>query len=211
MIENFINGLQNLTAEQLFFFLFAALAVGAALEVVMQRNPLYSALALIVTFAAFAANYIMLSAQFLAAIQIIVYAGAIIVLFVFVIMLLNVRSEESRLDRYQALRWIVAPSVGVLFAAAFYVIKTSKLEELAPSPAAASVGTVETIGGALFTSYLLPFEAASVLIMMAIVGALVLAQRQHKIELEESKAVIEPAPTAPPELPSAPEPEEVEV
>src|SRR5699024_6766429 len=109
--------LHNLTPQMVFFFLFAALAVGSALEVVMQRNPIYSAIALIFTFAALAANYIMLKAQFIAAIQIIVYAGAIIVLFVFVIMLLNVRSEESRLDRFGALKWLVTPSLVVFFLA----------------------------------------------------------------------------------------------
>lgn len=205
-MEFFSNFFQNLTAPQVFFFLFAAIAVGSALEVVMQRNPLYSALALIVTFAALAANYILLKAQFIAAIQIIVYAGAIIVLFIFVIMLLNVRTEESRLDSYTSLKWIVAPSVGVLFAASFFVIRTSELEKVAESSASHLVGTAERIGRDLFTDYLLPFEAASVLIMMAIVGAYSLAQRTHKFEVEEAVAVAEP-PAAPP----APEAEEVEV
>jgi NADH-quinone oxidoreductase subunit J len=205
-MEFFSNFFQNLTAPQVFFFLFAAVAVGSALEVVMQRNPLYSALALIVTFAALAANYILLKAQFIAAIQIIVYAGAIIVLFIFVIMLLNVRTEASRLDSFTSLKWIVAPSVGVLFAASFFVIRTSELEKVAESSASHLVGTAERIGRDLFTDYLLPFEAASVLIMMAIVGAYSLAQRTHKLEVEEAVAVAEP-PAAPP----APEAEEVEV
>ena len=205
-MEQFVTYFQNLTAPQIFFFLFAAIAVGSALEVVMQRNPLYSALALIVTFAALAANYILLKAQFIAAIQIIVYAGAIIVLFIFVIMLLNVRTEESRLDSYTFLKWIVTPSVGILFAAAFFVIRTSELEKVAESSASHLVGTVERIGRDLFTDYLLPFEAASVLIMMAIVGAYSLAQRTQKLELEE--AVAEPEPPA---APPTPEAEEVEV
>lgn len=200
---NLVDYVQNLSAAQWFFFLFAAIAVGSALEVVMQRNPLNSAIALIFTFAAFAANYILLRAQFIAAIQIIVYAGAIIVLFVFVIMLLNVRAEESRLDRYTALKWIVTPSILVIFGAAFYVIRTSRLEELAPASNSAAVGTVEAIGRGLFTTYLLPFEAASVLIMMAIVGALVLAQRARAVELELEQA-------APPP-PREEIPEEVEV
>jgi NADH-quinone oxidoreductase subunit J len=201
----FFENLQNLTPQMIVFFLFAALAVGSALEVVMQRNPLYSAISLIFTFAALAANYILLKAQFIAAIQIIVYAGAIIVLFVFVIMLLNVRSEESRLDRYGALKWLVSPSLVVLFVASFFVIRVSKVESMVESPRSASVGTVEAIGNGLFTGYLLPFEAASVLIMMAIVGALVLAQRAHKAELQEQA---EPEALAPaPE----PEPERAEV
>ena len=205
-MEFLTNYVQNLTAPQIFFFLFAAIAVGSALEVVMQRNPLYSALALIVTFASLAANYILLKAQFIAAIQIIVYAGAIIVLFIFVIMLLNVRTEESRLDTYTFLKWIVTPSVAILFAASFFVIRTSELEKVAESSASHMVGTVDRIGFDLFTAYLLPFEAASVLIMMAIVGAYSLAQRVHKIDLEEAIVAAEPPPA-----PSAPEPEEVEV
>ena len=207
---DFASWFQNLTAPQIFFFLFAALAVGSALEVVMQRSPLYSALSLIVTFAALAANYILLKAQFIAAIQIIVYAGAIIVLFVFVIMLLNIRSEEARMDRYPLLKWIVAPSVAVLFAGAFFVIRTSELERVAESSASAVVGTTERIGHDLFTSYLLPFEAASVLIMMAIVGALVLAQRTYQFEIAE-EAAIDAAKAEPPSEPTPSEPEEVEV
>ncbi len=197
--------LQNLSPQQYFFFLFAAVAVGSALEVVMQRNPIYSAIALIFTFAALAANYILLKAQFIAAIQIIVYAGAIIVLFVFVIMLLNVRTEESRIDRYSSLAWIVWPAIVVLVAAAFLMVKTSKLEALTESPASARVGTVETIGTGLFTTYLLPFEAASVLIMMAIVGAFVLAQRMQQADVDEDE-VAEAEPPA-----TEPEAEEVEV
>jgi NADH-quinone oxidoreductase subunit J len=206
-MENILDYIQNLTAAQWFFFLFAAIAVGAALEVVMQRSPLNSAIALVVTFGALAANYILLQAQFLAAIQIIVYAGAIMVLFLFVIMLLNVRSEESRIDQTTPLKWIVTPAVVVLFLSSFYVIRTSRLEELPQSPNAATVGTVETIGRELFTRYLLPFEAASVLIMMAIVGALVLAQRAAQFEPPEE--VEEAAAPPPPQL--EPAPEEVEV
>jgi NADH-quinone oxidoreductase subunit J len=196
LFNNILEYIQNLSAAHWFFFLFAAIAVGAALEVVMQRSPLNSAIALVVAFAALAANYILLSAQFIAAIQIIVYAGAIMVLFVFVIMLLNVRAEESRLDRTTALKWIVSPALAVLFVASFYVIRTSRLEELPQSPRAAEVGTVETIGYDLFREYLLPFEAASVLIMMAIVGALVLAKRAERFE--PPAEVEEVAPALPP-------------
>ena len=192
-MQYFSDYISNMTAAQWFFLLFAAVAVGAALEVVMQRNPRYSASARVITFAALAANYILLKAQFIAAIQIIVYAGAIIVLFLFVIMLLNIRTEESRIDTYAPLRLVVWPSLAVLFGAAFYVTKTSKLDLLAESANSAKIGTVEQIGKGLFTTYLLPFEAASVLIMMAIVGALVLAQRTHKLDIEE-RAAAEPEP-----------------
>lgn len=210
MIETITNYLSSLTAEHYFFFLFAIVAIASALEVVMQRSPLYSAVALIFTMAALAANFVLLKAQFLAAIQIIVYAGAIIVLFVFVIMLLNVRAEESRLDRYTALRWIAAPSAIVLFAGAFAAIRYSNLDTLAPSPAAASAGTTEKIAEVMFTKYLLPFEAASVLIMMAIVGALVLSARAKEYDAELAgieKPAAEPSPVPAPDV----QPEEVEV
>jgi NADH-quinone oxidoreductase subunit J len=201
--SNLANYVQNMPPSLWFWLLFAAIAVGSALEVVMQKSPLNSAIALIFTFAALSANYVLLKAQFLAAIQLIVYAGAIIVLFVFVIMLLNVRFEESRLDRYGALKWIVTPSVVVLFAAVFYVAKTAHLDRIVESPRSADVGTVEAIGRGLFTTYLLPFEAASVLIMMALVGALVLAQRTRALELETEATAEPPAASA--------EPEDVEV
>lgn len=211
VVTNFFS---SLTAQHYFFFLFAIVAIASALEVVMQRSPLYSAIALIFTLAAIAANFVLLKAQFLAALQIIVYAGAIIVLFVFVIMLLNVRAEESRLDRYGALRWIAVPSVLVLFAGAFFAIGFSKLDTLTQSPASATAGTVEAIAKSMFTTYLLPFEAASVLIMMAIVGALVLAARarEYDAELEGLEQPAElPGPEPEPESVTIPTPDEVEV
>lgn len=212
--------LDKLTPEIVFFYLFAALAVGSALEVVLQRNPLYSAIALIFSFAALAANYVLLRAQFIAAIQIIVYAGAIMVLFVFVIMLLNVRAEESRLDKYSALKFLAVPGIAVLLASMMYTIRSSTMDQVAMSKSAGSVGLVETIGRDLFTVYLLPFEAASVLIMMAIVGAMVLARRSLQTDGGEKNAAPQPAeavePTEPtePDEPLEPEqpeqPEEVE-
>ncbi len=210
MFDAITNYFSNLTPEHYFFFLFAIVAIASALEVVMQRSPLYSAVALIFTMAALAANFVLLKAQFLAAIQIIVYAGAIIVLFVFVIMLLNVRAEESRLDRFTALRWIAAPSAIVLFAGAFAAIRFSNLDTLAPSPTAAAAGTTERIAEVMFTKYLLPFEAASVLIMMAIVGALVLAARAKEYDAELSGIENRQDPPEPEPEPEA-KPEEVEV
>lgn len=208
-METITNYLSSLTAEHYFFFLFAIVAIASSLEVVMQRSPLYSAVALIFTMASLAANFVLLKAQFLAAIQIIVYAGAIIVLFVFVIMLLNVRAEESRIDRFTALRWIAVPSAIVLFAGAFAAIRFSNLDTLSPSPAAAAAGTTERIAELMFTRYLLPFEAASVLIMMAIVGALVLSSRAKDYESAADaieKPVAEPSPNPDNEI----RPEQVE-
>src|SRR6185295_15562434 len=102
---------------------FAALAVVAAFNVILQRNPIYSAIALIVVLASLAALFLTRYAQFIAAIQIIVYAGAIMVLFVFVIMLLNIRAEEAITDKQKYLQWLAVPLFGALLAEVFFVIR----------------------------------------------------------------------------------------
>src|SRR5688572_6232146 len=117
----------DFTGQQIFFVLFSGLAVAGALGVILNRSPLHGALSLIGTFAGLSCLYIMLSAQFIAAIQIIVYAGAILVLFVFVIMLLNVRSEESRIDRNRSLRWIAIPFAVILVAIGISTVKSVKM------------------------------------------------------------------------------------
>ena len=163
----------------LLFVLFGGLAVGCAVAVVAQRNPLYSAISLIGVFVALACLYLTLQAPFIAAIQIIVYAGAIMVLVVFVIMLLNVEEEVRRPVR---LRYLIP--VGVLLAAvlvgeaAFMLQLGSGGARVAPTPPEASdVGLTASIGTGMFTKYLLPFEVTSVLILMALVGAITLARQ----------------------------------
>ncbi|HEV2801496.1 MAG TPA: NADH-quinone oxidoreductase subunit J [Pyrinomonadaceae bacterium] len=167
----------------LLFVLLAGLAVGSAVAVVVQRNPLYSAISLIGVFIALAGLYLTLAAPFLAAIQIIVYAGAIMVLVVFVIMLLNVEEEEHRPAR--RLGYLTAVAIllaAVLFGEAgfiLYFMGNSGLEPLDPNAAGdpSNVGLTSSIGTGLFTNYLLPFEITSVLLLMAIVGAMTLARR----------------------------------
>jgi NADH-quinone oxidoreductase subunit J len=171
------------------FILFATIAVIAALNVILQRNPIYSAVGLIVTLCALAGLFLTLSAQFIAMIQIIVYAGAIMVLFVFVIMLLNIRSEEAKLDRQKYLKWLAIPLFFALLGEVYYVIRTvSNPPPALPAMGAAEpvkiLGTVESIGTQMFTTYLLPFEATSVLILMAIVGAMLLARREGEVSVE---------------------------
>ena len=168
---------------EILFFIFAGIAVAAALNVILQRNPIYCAIALIITLCSLAGLFLTLSAQFIAAIQIIVYAGAIMVLFVFVIMLLNVRSEEARPDRHRSLKWIAVPLFLALLGEVYYVVRTVSnpppvIPETGGAPPAEILGTVQSIGNQMFTSYLLPFEATSVLILMAIVGAMLLARRE---------------------------------
>lgn len=171
---------------QIIFLGLAALAVVAAFNVILQRNPIYSAIGLIVVLCTLAALFLLLYAQFIAAIQIIVYAGAIMVLFVFVIMLLNVREEESKTDRQKYLKWLAPPLFLALLAEVFAAIRivdsAPATANLAPAPT--TLGTVESIARQMFTKYVLPFEAVSVLILMAIVGAVYLAKRERKEDIE---------------------------
>lgn len=158
----------------LLFILFGGLAIGCALAVVAQRNPLYSAISLVGVFISLACLYVMLAAPFIAAVQVIVYAGAIMVLVVFVIMLLNVEEEERGRGR---LKFLVPTAVGlaaVLIAEVAFILVT--VQEFRVSPAT-SVGLTHSIGTSLFTRYLLPFEITSILLLMAIVGAMTLARR----------------------------------
>jgi NADH-quinone oxidoreductase subunit J len=167
--------------EQVLFAVFAFVAIASALNILLQRNPLYSALSLIGTLASLSALYMMLRAQFIAAIQIIVYAGAIMVLFVFVIMLLNEPKDVPVIEKAKGLRFLAIPFAGLLIAETFYVIRTVPDIQMPPLPAQEverAVGTTWSIGTSLFTDYLLPFEVTSVLILMAVVGAMVLARRE---------------------------------
>jgi NADH-quinone oxidoreductase subunit J len=176
------------------FLGFAALAVVAAFNVILQRNPIYSAIGLIIVLCSLAALFLTLSAQFIAAMQIIVYAGAIMVLFVFVIMLLNVREEETRVDKQKYLKWLAAPLFLALLAEVMAVVRYVNLPSqgsLAGTVDPRPLGTVEDIAKGMFTDYVIPFEAASVLILMAIVGSMLLARRDNKEEVERiEKALI---------------------
>jgi len=159
------------------FVLFAGMAIGCALAVVAQRNPLYSAISLIGVFVSLACLYVMLAAPFIAAVQVIVYAGAIMVLVVFVIMLLNVEEEEHRRPR---LKFLVPAAIGlaaVLIAEVAFILATVRGSGVTPSSGGVNVGLTHSVGSALFTQYLLPFEITSILILMAIVGAMTLARR----------------------------------
>jgi NADH-quinone oxidoreductase subunit J len=181
---------------QILFLGLAALAVVAAFNVILQRNPIYSAIALIVVLCSLAALFLTLYAQFIAAIQIIVYAGAILVLFVFVIMLLNVREEESKTDRQKYLKWLAAPLFLALLAEVFVVVRyVNKTPPPIQNPntmtdPSQSLGTVESIANAMFTTYVLPFEATSVLILMAIVGAMLLARRSSQEDIERIEGAL---------------------
>ena len=161
------------------FILFAGLAIGCAIAMVSQTNPLYSAISLIGVFIALASLYVMLAAPFIAAVQVIVYAGAIMVLVIFVIMLLNVEQVETRRKR---LGWLAPVALGmaaVLIAETAFILYSVQTSQNTFSPSASDVGLTHSIGVGLFTKYLLPFEITSVLLLMAIVGAMSLARRTN--------------------------------
>jgi len=161
----------------LFFILFAGMAIGCAISMVAQRNPLYGAISLIGVFISLACLYVTLAAPFIAAVQVIVYAGAIMVLVVFVIMLLNVEDEARLPLRLRALVPVAVGLAAVLFAEAAFIIFFVQASPATPTRNLSDVGLTSSIGAGLFTTYLLPFEITSVLLLMAIVGAITLARR----------------------------------
>ena len=161
----------------LLFILFGAMAIGSALALVAQRNPLYSAISLIGVFISLACLYVMLAAPFIAAVQVIVYAGAIMVLVVFVIMLLNVEQEERRSSRLKFLVPTAVVLAAVLIAEVAFILVSVQDFRVTPASGASNIGLTHSIGTALFTQYLLPFEITSILLLMAIVGAMTLARR----------------------------------
>src|SRR5207244_3229099 len=160
----------------LLFILFAGMAVGCALSMVAHRNPLYSAISLIGVFISLACLYVTLAAPFIAAVQVIVYAGAIMVLVVFVIMLLNVEQEEQPM-RLRSLVPIALGLATILFAEAAFIIFFVQASPATPTRNTSDIGLTSSIGVGLFTTYLLPFEITSILLLMAIVGAMTLARR----------------------------------
>jgi NADH-quinone oxidoreductase subunit J len=159
---------------QILFFFFAAVAVGAAINVLVQKHVLYSALSLILMLTSVSILFILLRAEFLAVIQIIVYAGAIMVLFIFVIMLLNLPSDEDGADR---LRWLKFVGIPLGLFLLFLIVATLWDVEPAASSAASLTGSPKAIGQSLYMDYLLPFELTSLLILIALVGAVIFAKK----------------------------------
>jgi NADH-quinone oxidoreductase subunit J len=166
------------------FYFFATVAVVASLLVIAQRNPIYSVLLLIVSFGALSGLYVLLDAPFVAVIQIIVYAGAIMVLFLFVVMLLNAPHEDTDEDLARGVRrggGTGVKAVGVLLALAFALELVWALGRgglAAGELGGGAAGSAAAIGQLLFTDYAFPFEVTSVLILVAMVGAVLMARRR---------------------------------
>ncbi len=166
--------------ETVFFYFFGALSLAAAISVVAQKRVFYSALSLIVCLFAVGALYLVLEAPFIAAIQVIVYAGAIMVLFLFVIMLLDPFSRTVLQDKRKSLTYLAAIlGIGAL-ALLVPILKAYNPAQTQRSQNTVSNGTesVSRLGEVLFDQYLIPFELTSVLILIAIIGVVVLAKRQ---------------------------------
>lgn len=165
--------------QVLFAYIAAAMTV-LSLLVVTRKNPVHSVLLMLVLFVHMAGLYLLLNAEFLAAIQIIVYAGAIMVLFLFVVMLLNLRNEETS-KKYQQ-QWPLSAGIAVVLAV-FLVMIVGKITVIPPLgkysiEAIQAEGSIMTIGKVLYTEYLLPFEIASIILLVAIIGAVVLAKKR---------------------------------
>ena len=162
----------------LLFYLFAALLLGASLFVVLNRNPMYSVVALVFAFLNLAALYFLLEAYFIGALQVLVYAGAIMVLFLFVVMLLDVQPEERRTGVVQVDRWWFG-LIAIIFFGLFLLLAGRGVSALRVPPAEGMrLGAVADVGEALFTRYLLPFEIAALLLTVALVGTVFLAKRR---------------------------------
>ena len=158
------------------FYIFAGVAILAGLSVVLQRTPVYSALSLIVVLCSLAVVYLLLGAEFLAVVQVIVYAGAIMVLFVLVIMLLNAH-QEAPSDRSRMARYMGAPLLAVFLGEVLYAVWQHFPPDSTPAAPAMGAGP-RAIGELLFRNYVLPFEVTSILILVAVLGAVVLAKKQ---------------------------------
>jgi NADH-quinone oxidoreductase subunit J len=165
------------------FFLFAGFAIACAISMVYHKNPLYSAISLVGVFISLSCIYVTLAAPFIAAVQILIYAGAIMVLVVFVIMLLNLDDDTGR----NSLGYLYAlgGGLGVILLAQtmfiFYAVMRAPNQAVDPNT---SAGKTLSIGQAMYTEYLLPVEIVGILLLMAIIGAVILARRLVQPQLE---------------------------
>lgn len=165
---------------ELIFYILGGLTLASASMVVLSHHPVRSVLWLVVTFFMISANYVLMNAQFIAIVNIIVYAGAIMVLFLFVLMLLNLSKEnEPRSSIFMKFAAVVAG--GSLLAVLIASLRGAIVATATPNPDAADNGLVENLGMLLFREYVLPFEISSILFIAAMVGAVLLAKRDKQI------------------------------
>ena len=186
-----------MAADQILFWVFAPISVGSAIGMLFQRNAVYAALFLVVNFFTLAIFYLLLSAPFLFVVQIIVYAGAIMVLFLFVIMLLGVDRSESLVERLRGQRplaialglaMVVEMVVAIRAGVGFATTGPSAFDETVNGP-----GNVEALSRVLFREYFFPFEVTSILLIVAAIAAMVLAQRKARAVTQAELEAIEAA------------------
>lgn len=173
--------------DKILFLVFAVLAVGGGLGTITRKNVVHALLLLVFTFINIAAIFFLTQAYFVAVVQILVYAGAIMVLFVFVVMFLNLRTFQEQEQTHRGQRW-VALGLSVLVLAEFVIILagitfTSAHGGFTPEAVAAAGGSTKVFGDALFNQMLLPFEVASVILLVAMVGAIILVKKEKAIEV----------------------------
>jgi len=167
--------------DALFFYFFAVLVLGGAILTVTRRSAVHSAISLIVSLIGIAGLYLLQQAEFLFAVQIVLYVGGIMVLFLFVIMLVNL-DQAAKQRQFNRQRWVALLCVGAVGAeVAYFVRKGSSAFQLAKQPAPVDLnagGNTEMIADVLFSQYLLPFEIASLLLLVAVVGSVVMAKKR---------------------------------
>jgi NADH-quinone oxidoreductase subunit J len=194
--------------ETLIFVIFAALAVASAVVVVAHKSPIYSTMSLVVTLFSVAVLFVLLGAPFLAALQILVYAGAIVVLFLFVIMLLNIQAEEMPQAAQGAQRWLAL--LGAAVFAGFMVLLFWRTGSPGTQPLTEDLVSLRSLARALFSEYLLPFEIVGLLLLVAVIGATVVARRPAEADTTEDYVASGFEPRTDP-LRSAPDPTRADV
>ena len=172
-----------MSITEILFWVLSAVAITSALIVVTSKNPVYSVLALIITFFCISGHYILLNAQFLAIVNIIVYAGAIMVLFLFVIMLMNL-SKDTEPQKNKWLKLAGAVAGGSLLLVLIAALRST--EERLAELGSGNIGLIQELGRELFTNYVIPFEISSILFLSAMVGAVVIGKRDERSAAQQS-------------------------
>ena len=167
-----------MSITEILFWILSAVAVLAALMMITSRNPVYSVLWLIITFFCISGHYILLNAQFLAIVNIIVYAGAIMVLFLYVLMLMDLKKDNEP-QKNKWLKIIGAVAGGSLLLVLIAALRNT--EKQMAELNTGDIGLIENLGRVLFTEYVVPFEISSILFLSAMVGAVVLGKREEKM------------------------------
>lgn len=165
-----------MSVTDIIFYFLSAIAVGSAIFVVISRNPVYSVLWLIVTFFAISGHYILMNAQFLGIVNLIVYAGAIMVLFLFVVMLMNLNTD-AKPQKHKWLRFAGTVAGGCLLLVLVAALKSTEVKGMGTELKTGDIGLISNLGKALFTDYVVPFEISSILFLSAMVGAVVIGKK----------------------------------